>query len=88
MTNYAPDRLVGFRALAALLLAVLAFVPVQGALAADDPADPAFWYSTGADGSPRIKVYFYWTTRCEHCRAGLFNWFTALCTKNNARQNG
>jgi hypothetical protein len=69
MTNYALDRLVGFRALAALLLAVLAFVPVQGALAADDPADQAFWYSTGADGSPRIKVYFYWTTRCEHCRA-------------------
>jgi hypothetical protein len=69
MTNYPSGRRVGPRAFAALLLAVLAFIPVQRALAADDPADPAFWYSAAPDGSPRIKVYFYWTTRCEHCRA-------------------
>jgi hypothetical protein len=69
MTNHASDRRAGLPAFAALLLAVLAFLPVQGALAATDPADPAFWYSSAPDGSPRIKVYFYWTTRCEHCRA-------------------
>lgn len=69
MTNHASARRPGFRIPAALLLAAFAFLPVQAALAAADPADPAFWYSTGADGSPRVKVYFYWTTRCEHCRA-------------------
>lgn len=53
-----------------LLLAMLAAVlPFGTATAADDPADAAFWYSTAPDGSPRIKVFFYWTTRCEHCRA-------------------
>jgi hypothetical protein len=55
--------------LLAALLAVLALLPVGAAVASDDPADPAFWYSTAADGSPRIKLYFYWTSRCEHCRA-------------------
>jgi hypothetical protein len=55
--------------LLALLLAIVAFVPTGRAAAADDPADPSFWYATAADGSPRIKVYFFWTTRCEHCRA-------------------
>jgi hypothetical protein len=69
MISHASNRRVGVQAFAALLLAVLALMPVQIALAADDPADPAFWYSTAPDGSPRIKVYFYWTTRCEHCRA-------------------
>lgn len=63
---------VGFplRGLLALALAILATaLPFEAAVAADDPADAAFWYSTAPDGSPRIKVYFYWTTRCEHCRA-------------------
>jgi thiol-disulfide isomerase/thioredoxin len=54
---------------ALLLVLLAAFLSPGTAAAADDPADAAFWYSTAPDGSPRIKVYFYWTSRCEHCRA-------------------
>jgi glutaredoxin len=56
---------------AALLLAACAWASIAAAQSGDslDPANPAFWYSTGADGAPRIKVHFFWTSRCEHCRA-------------------
>jgi hypothetical protein len=72
MSTLTPARRRGTTAFAILLgvvLPVLAILPSGAALAADDPADPSFWYDTAPDGSPRIKVYFYWTTRCEHCRA-------------------
>jgi hypothetical protein len=61
------------RLAAALLVAFVAaaHVPVATAQSGDstDAANPEFWYSTGPDGTPRIKVHFFWTSRCEHCRA-------------------
>ncbi len=31
------------------------------------PADDG-WWATGADGEPRIRLYFYWSQNCPHCR--------------------
>ncbi|MCZ8131036.1 MAG: hypothetical protein O9284_06995 [Steroidobacteraceae bacterium] len=57
-------------ALAALLcVALVAALPATAVAQATDPADPSFWYGRAADGSPTIKVYFFWTSRCQHCRA-------------------
>ncbi len=50
---------------AALLLAFVA--PARADV--DDLASPSYWYGRAADGSPTVKVYFYWTQQCEHCRA-------------------
>lgn len=26
------------------------------------------WWTAGADGEPRIRLYFYWSQNCPHCR--------------------
>lgn len=52
-----------FLALCTLLLG--AALPAS---AAPEAADPAFWYATAPDGSARIKLHFFWTTRCPHCQ--------------------
>lgn len=61
-STYPRRRLL---ALVATLLVVL--LPARASLA--DAADPAFWYATASDGSPRIKLHFFWTSRCPHCQA-------------------
>lgn len=70
-TNVAGASMrTGFRTAAAwLFVAIGAWLAAAPAQAASDPADPAFWYGRAADGSPRIKVYFFWTSRCPNCRA-------------------
>lgn len=54
-----PSRLL----LTALLLSCSALVH------AASPADDAFWYGTAPDGTPSIKLYFFWTPTCPHCQA-------------------
>lgn len=54
-------------ALAATLLASALAPPARAEVT--DAADPAFWYGRAADGSPTIKVHFFWTNRCANCRA-------------------
>lgn len=56
---------------AAALLAALALVACVAipAIARANAADPAFWYSTAPDGSPRIRLHFFWTKTCPHCQA-------------------
>jgi thiol-disulfide isomerase/thioredoxin len=68
------DSLV-LAALAALgLLAatlVLALTPVRAhaAGAAGDPAAPAFWYGQASDGTPSVRLYYFWSPTCPHCQA-------------------
>jgi len=33
-----------------------------------DPSAPAFWYGRAADGGPSVRLYFFWTPTCPHCR--------------------
>lgn len=56
-------------ALLHLALLGLALALSSPARAAADAADPAFWYATAADGTPRIRLHFFWTNRCPHCQA-------------------
>lgn len=59
------------RVLRVLLLpafALATFLALPGTVRAD-AADPAFWYATAPDGSPRIRVHFFWTKTCPHCQA-------------------
>jgi thiol-disulfide isomerase/thioredoxin len=62
--------------LAATLL--LAFTPASaraGILDAPDaavaagPDSPQFWHGRAADGGPTVRLYFFWTPTCPHCRA-------------------
>lgn len=50
----------------AALLAVLVALPVG---ATESPRDDAFWYGTAADGSPTIRLHFFWSASCPHCQA-------------------
>lgn len=52
-----------------LALLGLALAWSSPARAAPEAADPAFWYATAPDGTPRIKLHFFWTNRCPHCQA-------------------
>ncbi|MEA1938916.1 MAG: cytochrome C biosynthesis protein [Pseudomonadota bacterium] len=47
----------------ALLLTVAALVPVAHAAQHD-----TLWYSTDADDNVKIKLYFFWSEGCPHCR--------------------
>jgi hypothetical protein len=54
------------RTLARLL--ALAFVLLgPPAWAAEGPGDEAFWYGTAADGTPRVRLHFFWSASCPHC---------------------
>ena len=66
----APRGAARALAVAALtFLAAVAVAPAPAVAQITDPADPAFWYGRAADGSPTVKIYFFWTSRCPHCRA-------------------
>ena len=34
-----------------------------------DPASDAFWYGTAADGSPTVRLYYFYSPTCPHCQA-------------------
>jgi thiol-disulfide isomerase/thioredoxin len=56
-------------ALLAFWAALLAPRLAHAAPAAAAASQPAFWYGTAADGSPSVRLYFFWTPTCPHCRA-------------------
>lgn len=68
MTSTAT-RTTGPRLGLAFALLALVLATSLPAHAAPDAADPAFWYATAPDGSARIRLHFFWTTRCPHCQA-------------------
>ncbi|MCE3283930.1 MAG: hypothetical protein K0R70_186 [Steroidobacteraceae bacterium] len=54
-----------------LLVLLLTFLCSGLALGAEtgDPASDAFWYGTAADGSPTVRLYYFYSPTCPHCQA-------------------
>ena len=38
------------------------------AWAVEGPGDDAFWYGAAADGTPTLRLHFFWSASCPHCR--------------------
>ncbi len=52
----------------ARLLLVLLAVAAGSAGAAEGPRDDGFWYGRAADGTPTVRLYFFWSASCPHCQ--------------------
>jgi thiol-disulfide isomerase/thioredoxin len=37
--------------------------------AAPDPKSDEFWYGTAADGTPTVRLYYFFSPTCPHCQA-------------------
>ena len=52
------------------LLALLALLlGAQVASADPDPKSDEFWYGTAADGTPTVRLYYFFSPTCPHCQA-------------------
>jgi thiol-disulfide isomerase/thioredoxin len=51
-----------------LALACLLLTP-HLAGAAPDPKSDEFWYGTAADGTPTVRLYYFFSPTCPHCQA-------------------
>ena len=52
------------------LFALLLLTTAAGIVrAAPDPQSDEFWYGTAADGSPVVKLYYFYSPTCPHCQA-------------------
>lgn len=52
------------------LLALLALLLGTPLASADpDPKDDAFWYGASADGTPSVRLYYFFSPTCPHCQA-------------------
>jgi thiol-disulfide isomerase/thioredoxin len=53
------------------LLALLVLLLASGPGRADtgDPTSDAFWYGTAADGTPTVRLYYFFSPTCPHCQA-------------------
>jgi len=49
------------------LLALLLGAQVSGA--DPDPNSDEFWYGTAADGTPTVRLYYFFSPTCPHCQA-------------------
>ena len=47
----------------ALLLALAATARAAG------PDSDEFWYGTAADGTPTVRLYYFYSPTCPHCQA-------------------
>lgn len=47
----------------------LVIVETPDAAVTRGPGASDFWYERAADGSPVVRLYFFWTPTCPHCRA-------------------
>ena len=52
-----------------LVLLVMFCAPGLAGAAAEDPKSDAFWYGTAADGSPTVRLYYFFSPTCPHCQA-------------------
>ena len=52
-------------------LFALAFLLLASHLAgaAPDPKSDEFWYGTAADGTPTVRLYYFFSPTCPHCQA-------------------
>jgi len=52
------------------LLALIALLLGTGAAgAAPDPKSDEFWFGTAADGTPVVRLYYFYSPTCPHCQA-------------------
>jgi thiol-disulfide isomerase/thioredoxin len=51
-----------------LLLTLLVFGPAAGHAAADPKSDE-FWHGVAADGTPTVRLYYFYSPTCPHCQA-------------------
>ncbi|MGB7904072.1 MAG: thioredoxin family protein [Steroidobacteraceae bacterium] len=51
----------------AWLLALCCISGLAGA-ATDDPRSDAFWYGTAHDGTPTVRLYYFFSPTCPHCQ--------------------
>lgn len=51
-----------------ILFAFLLFAGV-GHATTSDPTSDDFWYGTAADGSPTVRLYYFYSPTCPHCQA-------------------
>ena len=52
------------------LLSLVALLMIAGvAGAAPDPRSDEFWYGTAADGTPIVRLYYFFSPTCPHCQA-------------------
>jgi thiol-disulfide isomerase/thioredoxin len=52
------------------LLALLALLLGANVAGADpDPKSDEFWYGTAADGTPTVRLYYFFSPTCPHCQA-------------------
>ncbi|HET9693948.1 MAG TPA: thioredoxin family protein, partial [Steroidobacteraceae bacterium] len=57
---------------ATLRLLVLLLASLSSGLAlgaTGDPKSDSFWYGTAADGSPTVRLYYFYSPTCPHCQA-------------------
>lgn len=52
-----------------LALMLLSLLAVALPAAGQGPQEDAFWYGTGADGQPTVRLHFFWSATCPHCVA-------------------
>jgi thiol-disulfide isomerase/thioredoxin len=52
-----------------LIVALLLALSGQVSAGNPDPASDAFWYGTAADGSPTVRLYYFFSPTCPHCQA-------------------
>ncbi|MDH4167430.1 MAG: thioredoxin family protein [Gammaproteobacteria bacterium] len=52
----------------AWLLVLFCISGLAGA-ATDDPRSDAFWYGTAPDGTPTVRLYYFYSPTCPHCQA-------------------
>jgi thiol-disulfide isomerase/thioredoxin len=62
-----------------LMLVSLAFLVRTASAESLDPKADAFWYGTASDGSPTVRLYYFFSPTCPHCQAAkpLVNDFAA-----------
>jgi thiol-disulfide isomerase/thioredoxin len=52
-----------------LLVLLLTALVSRAAPPGGDPQSDAFWYGTAADGSPVVRLYYFYSPTCPHCQA-------------------
>ena len=52
-----------------LFALVCLLIASHGAQSAPDPESDEFWYGTSADGTPTVRLYYFFSPTCPHCQA-------------------
>jgi hypothetical protein len=51
------------------LLVTLCFTGLAYGASPGDPQTGAFWHGTAADGTPTVRLYYFFSPTCPHCQA-------------------